>query len=74
MTRDKKTLDEKLQETQSALESEENKAKGEHRARLKLESNLQDIEEKMERENAVTSNLPSPLPLPDSDSSPSPSL
>ncbi len=46
-------LDEKLQETQAALESEEAKSKSEHRARLKLESNLQELEEKMDREVAV---------------------
>ncbi len=53
LSRDKKTLDEKLQETQTALESEEGKSKSEHRARLKLESNLQELEEKMDREVAV---------------------
>jgi len=53
LSRDKKTLDEKLQETQAALESEEGKSKSEHRARLKLESNLQELEEKMDREVAV---------------------
>lgn len=47
-------LDEKLSETQSALESEENKSKAEHRARLKLESAQQELEEKMERETAVS--------------------
>lgn len=46
-------LDEKLQETQTALEAEENKAKGEHRAKLKLESAMQELEEKMDRESAV---------------------
>ncbi len=52
-------LDDKLQETQTALEAEENKAKGEHRARLKLESALQDLEEKMDRENAVSCHVTS---------------
>ena len=46
-------LDEKLQETQIALEAEETKAKSEHRARLKLESAMQEVEEKLDRENAV---------------------
>lgn len=57
LARDKKTLDEKLQETQSALEAEEGKAKGEHRARLKLESAVQELEEKMERESAVSIDI-----------------
>jgi uncharacterized FlaG/YvyC family protein len=46
-----------LQETQSALEAEESKAKGEHRARLKLESAVQELDEKMERETAVSFSL-----------------
>ncbi len=50
-------LDEKIQETQAALESEEGKAKQEHRARLKLESNVQDLEEKLDRETAVSTPL-----------------
>ena len=53
LARDKKSLEEKLQETQQALEGEENKSKTEHRSRLKLESGLQDSEEKLERENKV---------------------
>ena len=57
LTRDKKMLDEKLQEVQGALEAEENKAKGEHRARLKLESAVQELEEKVERENAVSGTI-----------------
>lgn len=47
-------LDDKLQETQTALEAEENKAKSEHRTRLKLESSMQDVEEKLHRETAVS--------------------
>ena len=47
-------LDEKLQETQSALEAEEGKSKSEHRARLKLESNTQELDEKLDREVAVS--------------------
>lgn len=54
LSRDKKTLEEKLQETQAHLEAEENKAKQEHRQRLKLESNLQDVEEKLDRETNVS--------------------
>ena len=42
-----------MQETQSALEGEENKSKTEHRSRLKLESGLQDSEEKLDREGKV---------------------
>lgn len=57
LTRDKKMLDEKLQETQSALETEESKAKTEHRARLKLESAYQEVEEKLDRENAVSKQI-----------------
>ena len=53
LSRDKKTLEEKLQETQTALETEENKAKQEHRQRLKLESNIQDLDEKLHRETNV---------------------
>lgn len=53
LTRDKKSLEDKLQETQQALEGEENKSKTEHRSRLKLESGLQDTEEKLDRENKV---------------------
>lgn len=56
-------LDEKLQETQSALETEEGKAKMEHRSRLKLESSLQEVEEKMERETAVSCSYESVLCL-----------
>ena len=47
-------LDEKLQETQVALEAEEGKAKSEHRAKLKLESVIQDVEEKLDRETSVS--------------------
>lgn len=54
LSRDKKTLEEKLHETQQALESEENKAKQEHRQRLKLESNIQDLDEKLHRETNVS--------------------
>ena len=54
LSRDKKMLDEKLQETQSALETEEGKSKSEHRARLKLESNIQELDEKLDREVAVS--------------------
>ena len=54
LSRDKKTLEEKLQETQTALETEENKAKQEHRQRLKLESNIQDLDEKLHRETNVS--------------------
>lgn len=57
LARDKKMLDEKLQETQSALEAEENKAKGEHRAKLKLESAVQEVEEKLDRETAVSRTM-----------------
>ena len=53
LSRDKKSLEDKLSETQSALEGEENKSKTEHRLRLKLESGLQDSEEKLDRENKV---------------------
>ena len=53
LSRDKKSLEDKLQETQSALEGEENKSKSEHRSRLKLESGLQDTEEKLDRESKV---------------------
>ncbi len=53
LSRDKKTLEEKLGETQTALETEENKSKQEHRQRVKLESNLQDVEEKLDRETNV---------------------
>jgi len=35
------------------LESEENKSKQEHRQRLKLESNIQDLDEKLDRESKV---------------------
>jgi septal ring factor EnvC (AmiA/AmiB activator) len=55
LSRDKKTLEEKLQETQTALETEENKAKQEHRQRLKLESHIQDLDEKLHRETNVSS-------------------
>ena len=54
LSRDKKTLEEKLQETQTALETEENKAKQEHRQRLKLESHIQDLDEKLHRETNVS--------------------
>ena len=57
LARDKKSLEEKLQETQSALEGEENKSKTEHRSRLKLESGLQDTEEKLDREGKVAFSL-----------------
>ena len=53
LSRDKKSLEEKLQEMQTALEGEENKSKTEHRSRLKLESGLQDSEEKLDREAKV---------------------
>ncbi len=53
LSRDKKTLEEKLGETQAALETEENKSKQEHRQRVKLESSLQDVEEKLDRETNV---------------------
>ena len=55
LSRDKKTLEEKLHETQTALETEENKAKQEHRQRLKLESHIQDLDEKLDRETNVSS-------------------
>ncbi len=55
LSRAKKTLEEKLQETQTALETEENKAKQEHRQRLKLESHIQDLDEKLHRETNVSS-------------------
>lgn len=55
LSRDKKTLEEKLHETQTALETEENKAKQEHRQRLKLESQIQDLDEKLDRETNVSS-------------------
>lgn len=54
LSRDKKTLEEKLQETQTALETEENKSKQEHRQRLKLESHIQDLDEKLDRETNVS--------------------
>lgn len=54
LSRDKKTLEEKLQETQTALETEENKSKQEHRQRLKLESHIQDLDEKLHRETNVS--------------------
>ena len=57
LSRDKKTLEEKLHETQTALETEENKAKQEHRQRLKLESNIQDLDEKLHRETNVSGML-----------------
>ena len=47
-------MEEKLHETQSSLETEENKAKTEHRARLKLESAIQEVEERFDREAAVS--------------------
>ena len=53
LSRDKRTLEDKLQDTQQALEGEENKSKQEHRQRLKLESNIQDLDEKLDRESKV---------------------
>ena len=53
LTRDKRTLEDKLQDMQQALDSEENKSKQEHRQRLKLESNIQDLDEKLDRESKV---------------------
>ena len=53
LTRDKKSLEDKLQETQSSLEGEENKSKTEHRSRLKLESSLQELDEKLDRDSKV---------------------
>ena len=53
LSRDKKTLEDKLLEVQQALELEENKAKQEHRQRLKLESLIQELEEKLDRESNV---------------------
>ena len=37
-----------------ALESEEGKAKAEHRQRLKLEASLQEVDEKLDRETKVS--------------------
>ncbi len=54
LSRDKKSLEEKLGETQAHLEAEEAKSKQEHRTRLKLESSLQDVEEKLDRETHVS--------------------
>ena len=53
LSRDKHTLEDKLQDMQQALDSEENKCKQEHRQRLKLESNIQDLDEKLDRESKV---------------------
>ena len=53
LSRDKHTLEDKLQDMQQALDSEENKSKQEHRQRLKLESNIQDLDEKFDRESKV---------------------
>ena len=53
LTRDRKTMEEKLSETQQALEAEEGKSKQEHRQRLKLEAQLQDLDEKFDRETKV---------------------
>ena len=38
---------------QQALEGEENKGKQEHRQRLKLESSIQELDEKFDRESKV---------------------
>ena len=46
-------MEEKLAESQQALEAEESKAKQEHRQRLKLESHIQDLDEKFDRESKV---------------------
>ena len=73
LSRDKKVLEDKLQETQQSLEGEENKSKLEHRSRLKLESGVQDLEEKLGRENKVAPLLPFPS-LPPSSLLPPPSL
>ena len=53
LSRDKHTLEDKLQDMQQALDSEENKSKQEHRQRLKLESSIQDLDEKFDRESKV---------------------
>ena len=42
-----------MQETQATLEQEENKAKQEHRQRLKLEQIIAELEEKLDRETKV---------------------
>ncbi len=53
MSRERKHLEEKLGDSQAALEQEETKAKQEHRHRLKLEQLIAELEEKLEREIKV---------------------
>ena len=53
LSRERKHLEEKLNETQTSLEQEENKLKQEHRQRLKLEQLIAELEEKLEREIKV---------------------
>lgn len=57
LSRERKNLEEKLQETHAALEQEENKAKQEHRQRIKLEQIIAELEEKLEREIKVCTYL-----------------
>lgn len=53
LTREKKNYEEKLKDIHTALEQEENKAKQEHRQRVKLEQLIAELEEKLEREIKV---------------------
>ena len=47
-------MEEKLEETLTTLEQEENKAKQEHRHRMKLEQLIAELQEKLDRETKVS--------------------
>lgn len=57
LSRDKKVLEDKLNETIASLASEESKSKNEHRQRTKLESQLADTDSKLEREVKLKQDL-----------------
>ena len=57
LSRERKNLEDKLQETHATLEQEENKAKQEHRQRVKLEQIIAELQEKLEREIKVCAYL-----------------
>ena len=47
LSRERKNFEEKLHETHASLEQEENKAKQEHRQRIKLEQIIAELEESL---------------------------
>ena len=57
MSRDKKSLEDKLAESAKSLSNEEGKLKNEHRQRTKLEGQLNDVEARLERESKLKQDL-----------------